>query len=864
MASSSPKSVREVLLARCSVVSLSKGHGSSAENLVRAAEIELADLGYVVSNNLRLRLATCSPAALQEFLEWTVPALLAKVGADQKHVPLFRNFPHGIPNNTAELWWRKVLVHFLQSAEQPCLFCEQVGTTHVLNPCKHVVCSNCFDGSNYSACPSCEHHVDTSSPFFLVAPEQLRPIETVQFKRIDLIEDQDSAACDLFVTLCNRTQALSSADQEAFGILIREYGALIIGWIPESIPVRENIALIFGTLIQQCTIEEVMPVAKRYFKTATDILRFIAVASGTDGSLQPETVVRTLGKAEEHKGFWDQLLKRMELSTIRNLPRGINAQFQVNRFKVAKLSRPLRRQLLEMLNGFSRTNLIEDMLVHRSYWVWVGEFLHPHEYAKRYPLVAEAFEIVRKRTPDGKRTPKFKTWNGQLEESLAKHRSDIVLQLLCERPGVFARRLDHALRSAADSGQIGQVANAFIDRIQSFATPVLLTLASHLPLRTTRSSQRVYWPKTKVGMGVFDSDTRPLLPEEIVRLVCGAIDEELLSRFAKATGFEQAIIDRELENVVVPFNERTASASAISLPRGSKVPVPIDKTMRMFLHWCQPKFESHTTDLDLSIAFYDEQWKYVGVCSYYQLKLVSNDGSLIAVSAGDLRDAPWPDGATEFVDLKCDAARAMGVKYAVMVVNNYAGMPFSQLERGFAGLMIRDDDGGQHFDPRTVKQKFALAGENGTFIPLVLDLEDQCMHWLDVQAEGRLQMNNVATSNSDITKICPAFISYFRSGARLSVYELGLLHAAARCKKVTIRGAITRSLMRGDDESSMSFLGRLRSCESGANEQVEVDGKPLLGVLFHGDLDLPVASSVYALYSETTRSTLSASDLLAF
>src|SRR5262249_16631476 len=81
-------------------------------------------------------------------------------------------FPEGIPNDTEELWWQKVLVHYLQSENQPCLFCGRTGTTHVLNPCRHVVCDHCFDGSNYSACPSCEHHVDQSSPFFEPPPDR--------------------------------------------------------------------------------------------------------------------------------------------------------------------------------------------------------------------------------------------------------------------------------------------------------------------------------------------------------------------------------------------------------------------------------------------------------------------------------------------------------------------------------------------------------------------------------------------------------------------------------------------------------------------------------------------------------------------
>ena len=71
----------------------------------------------------------------------------------------------------------------------------------------------------------------------------------------------------------------------------------------------------------------------------------------------------------------------------------------------------------------------------------------------------------------------------------------------------------------------------------------------------------------------------------------------------------------------MPFNERTASAAAVSLPRGSRIRVPVEKTIRLFLHWCQPEKDGDQTDLDLSVALYDEAWRYLGVCSYYQLKL---------------------------------------------------------------------------------------------------------------------------------------------------------------------------------------------------------------------------------------------------
>jgi len=314
----------------------------------------------------------------------------------------------------------------------------------------------------------------------------------------------------------------------------------------------------------------------------------------------------------------------------------------------------------------------------------------------------------------------------------------------------------------------------------------------------------------------------------------------------------------------VPFNERTASAAAVSLPRGSRIPVPAGKIVRLFLHWCQPEKRGRSTDLDLSVGFYDQAWNPVGVCSYYQLQATGAGGATIAKSAGDLRDGPWPDGATEFVDMDCAAALASGVRYAVVVVNAYAGMSFSQLERAFAGLMLRDDPEGRHFDPRTVALKFSLAGENGVFMPLVLDVRENVLHWLDVQSKGQLAFNNVASSNQAITKICPELMTYFGSGARPSMADLALLHAAARCGTVLVRGRSVDRYTRRAGEDASAFHARLRRREPDARGvPVTLGSAPVLAALFKGDVELPDGSATYALFREQVIPSLAASDLLS-
>jgi hypothetical protein len=99
-------------------------------------------------------------------------------------------------------------------------------------------------------------------------------------------------------------------------------------------------------------------------------------------------------------------------------------------------------------------------------------------------------------------------------------------------------------------------------------------LSSHLPARVEKAGIRVYWPKGRVAKGVSSNDERPALPPRTIEALVPAIDAELLRRFSAKPAFADCLIDDGLRTIIVPFNERTASRSAVSLPRGSRVQVP--------------------------------------------------------------------------------------------------------------------------------------------------------------------------------------------------------------------------------------------------------------------------------------------------
>jgi hypothetical protein len=103
-------------------------------------------------------------------------------------------------------------------------------------------------------------------------------------------------------------------------------------------------------------------------------------------------------------------------------------------------SRTERRLLLSLLERLP--DATEDMLRWKGRWVRLGVKLHPGEFQKRYPKTAAAFRVLREDLP-------FSTFNSSVEKALADKNIVAAASKLSSRPGDFARRLDHLLRTTA-------------------------------------------------------------------------------------------------------------------------------------------------------------------------------------------------------------------------------------------------------------------------------------------------------------------------------------------------------------------------------------------------------------------------------
>jgi hypothetical protein len=350
--------------------------------------------------------------------------------------------------------------------------------------------------------------------------------------------------------LASSNGSLSESDKELLKFFVKNYGKKLESFIPETIPNKENLAVIGATVLGDPAMAYLMPprlIAR--FKTATDVLRLACALSDGDVSLATPTKFRNF--------------KRYE-----------------------------RRELLGALEKCG-TNLVEDMLRWQERWKRLAKALHPFEYKNTHKNTAAAFEQIVGETT-------FRTFDSQVEEALKVKRPGAQLaELLQQRPGVFARRLDHAVRSAsAQKARI--IAEGFLKVASKVSTPVLLQVYQHFNNRPTQP-WRVFFPKGVVAKAHVLEEALPALPKGIAELICTGVRKTLVKRFKALPPLGKVFIDESLKEQMVPFAQRSASKALRTITRGSRMALPDSKVLRFFLWWKEPKGDR--TDIDLSAVF---------------------------------------------------------------------------------------------------------------------------------------------------------------------------------------------------------------------------------------------------------------------
>ena len=665
---------------------------SKTENaLVVSMMKNVQSLGFTFSKELFETLMHCGKDELKNFYTELIPELKALVGADVTYRPMYPNFPEQVAEASDVELFINAIVHYFTLGQ---------------------------------LMPEYEKN------------ERLPLIDVNKMTVLSIGNSED--LMKILTNLASSKTSISQQDKEDIITIIKatpDYAK----YLPDTIPLKENVALIGKLIIEEAPIKSAAPI-KKYFKTATDVLRLVTAMSDGDISLAAKTKYRSLKRCE-------------------------------------------RRIILDLLANCG--NITEDLYRYQYEWIRVAEILHPFEYKyKKYNGVNKAFNTLR-----NEKKPLM--FGGQVQAAILKKDMRTAATLLKERPGEFARQLDKVIR---DSDNANYILNCFKDIATSISTPVLLQVRQHFIGRMAeqRTPVRVFFPKGNLARAMSIKNELPTIDATICKNVARICRDALIEQYKDKEFLGNVFVDEDFKNYLVPFSQRSASKAVKTIVRGSKVPVKEDASaVRAFIWWtnmdeskADDYYGNGRVDIDLSAAIFDENWNYLEHVSYTHLR----SAKYKAYHSGDITNggSVKGNGVAEFLDVDIDSVGKRG-RYVVYQVYNYTSQKFCDLTNCRFGWMEREDvNSGEIFEPTTVAMKMDLTAESTVAIPVIFDCVERKFIWCDLNLAmpcSNRGGNNIESNISGVIATCFAMANMNKA----NLYDLILLNAKARGNIVTDR-----------------------------------------------------------------------------
>ena len=445
-----------------------------------------------------------------------------------------------------------------------------------------------------------------------------------------------------------------------------------------------------------------------------------------------------------------------------------NSPCLIGKIKFISFPRRIRKIFIEILNDLALNNpyLIEDLARHEFLWKKAFEYLHIGEYYEKYPTICQIANDFR--------NDNYVTYYSKLEK--AKNNQDELLNLLCQRPSEFARRLDYLLRN--DNFDEDKTINAFSKVAIKVSSTVLLELYNYFLNRDQVTFERIFCFNSENGSKYFyTDDLRAFLPADIIDKALNIIKETLKEKYASYPKIENVYLDENLKKYALPSNNRNTSRQKQTLTTGSRISLANDNEnapfLRFFTHWKNTNYRSSDSeydrvDIDLSLELFDESFKKCTSVSWHNIK---GGHKFEIYHSGDIVTAP--NGASEFIDCNYNLAKKY-YRYAIVVNSIYTCQDFASVPECFSGVMFLNekDRKSEIYQPSKVKYKFDLVQKGSDQnIAYLIDLENLEMIWLDIPLNFYSSFGVVASKNVTIRHILPRYLE-----KRINLYDFIKLH----------------------------------------------------------------------------------------
>lgn len=546
--------------------------------------------------------------------------------------------------------------------------------------------------------------------------KMLRPCSEGEFNRI-------------FTDILSVNQSITPMDKEVIHWFLNRFSnERLKDLCPKEIPFKENLCFLLST-------DAVLFLDFTY----TDILRTATYMSGGDVSLAENTRFHLSNKQRK----W--IMKMLEVKTREN----------------GKV-------------GQAFLDSLEDLKKHRNKWLALFNYIHADSKRFRTPMYENAQRVVEILRFHEK---KIQTWNAKVEYSW---RSFTALELLRQRPGEFARRLNKILSELCgpynwiELESVRVILTGFATVANKISNKVLFELYTYFEGRREDQKQRTVF--IKGARKPVKLEPLEKLPKEIVDRVQEVILNAVKSKFAAWPKMGKVIIDEQLKNIPLPTNMRSISETDTPVVRGTRIPINVDhtKVVRFYVHW---KDTNGHEDLDLSATFLGMGQKAcVAWNQNYNLVMkdlrtgeVMNDMH-VAVHSGDVRHRKGD--CAEYIDINIKNARRCGFRYVLVDVRNYNCRPMKSVNPAFGYMEREHPEANTAWVPNTVAASWRLQSEAIACLAVMIDLETMEYIPLDIDSHS-------ITATGDTDAILTAMQMYMKP-PKLSVRDLVMWHVAAR------------------------------------------------------------------------------------
>ena len=523
----------------------------------------------------------------------------------------------------------------------------------------------------------------------------------------------------IFTDILSVNQSITPMDKEVVKWFL-ENGVCIY---PIEIPFKENYCMVLSML----DIEDGIP----YSYTYTDILRVAVYMSGGDISLSGNTKFRLTNKQRS------RIMTLLEMKSSRELV------------------------------GQAFLDSLEDLKKHRNKWLALFNHIHADSKRFRKPKYANAQRVVELLRFHA---DKIHTWNAKVENlSLLSGR----LELLMQRPGEFARRLNSLLSACCtpigwSERIVYRILVSFRLVSEKISNKVLFELYRYFEDRREDQKQRIVF--IKGARKPVKLEPLKVLPGSLVTEVQNIILSTIRCKFHSWTKLGKVIIDEKLKNIPLPTNMRSISETDMPVVRGTRMPINVDhtKTVRFYVHW---KDAFGTEDLDLSATLLG-MGQRITVSWNGLYKLGSNE--CLVAHSGDVRHRKGD--CAEYIDINIKELRKHSFRYVLVDVRNYNCGSLKNLNPAFGYMEREHPEANSTWVPNTVAASWRLQSEAKACIAVMIDLETMEYIPLDIDS-------NSITATGDTESLLTAMRMYMEP-PKLSVHDLVMWHAEARGAEV--------------------------------------------------------------------------------